>query len=142
MSNQNEIRQRITDQIVAALKDGTKLPPWRKPWRTDANAGHPTNVVSKRGYTGINPLLLDLAATRHDLKSKWWGTFRQQCLDHVIVVNERHFLRLLTEYVGHYNRWRPHRSLELRAPQPRCALRWQAPPATSVMTTHCKYLLQ
>lgn len=77
MSTQNEVRQKITDQIIAALSDGTKLPPWRKPWRTDANAGHPTNVVSKRGYTGINPLLLDIAATRHDLKSKWWGTFRQ-----------------------------------------------------------------
>ncbi len=61
MSTQNEVRQKITDQIIAALSDGTKLPPWRKPWRTDANAGHPTNVVSKRGYTGVNPLLLDIA---------------------------------------------------------------------------------
>lgn len=77
MSTQNEFRQRITDQIITAVSDGTKLPPWRKPWRTDANAGHPTNVVSKRGYTGVNPLLLDIAATRHGLKSKWWGIFRQ-----------------------------------------------------------------
>src|SRR4051812_13716669 len=77
MSTQNEVRQKITDQIIAALSDGTKLPPWRKPWRTDANAGHPTNFVSKRGYTGVNPLLLDIAASRHGLKSKWWGTFRQ-----------------------------------------------------------------
>lgn len=57
MSTQNEVRQKITDQIIAALSDETKLPPWRKPWRTNANAGHPTNVVSKRGYTGVNPLV-------------------------------------------------------------------------------------
>jgi alkylation response protein AidB-like acyl-CoA dehydrogenase len=39
-----------------------------------------------------------------------------QCLDHLIVVNERHLLRLLREYVAHYNAARPHRALELEPP--------------------------
>jgi hypothetical protein len=47
------------------------------------------------------------------------GTFRRQCLDHVIVLNERHLLRVLVEYAEHYNRRRPHRAVELRAPEPR-----------------------
>ncbi len=72
-----EIRTRITDQILAALSDPMKLPPWRKSWSSDKNAGHPCNVVSERRYTGINPLLLEIAAHRHGLRSKWWGTFRQ-----------------------------------------------------------------
>lgn len=72
-----EIRSRITDQIITALSDPTKLPPWRKCWRTDKTAGHTCNVVSERRYTGINPLLLEIAAHRHGLQSKWWGTFRQ-----------------------------------------------------------------
>lgn len=76
MATQNEIRQQITDQIVAALEKGG-LPPWRKPWRSDPNAGHPANFVSKKGYSGINPLILELAAHRHGLTSRWWGTFRQ-----------------------------------------------------------------
>ncbi|MHB8589704.1 MAG: integrase core domain-containing protein [Candidatus Dormibacteraceae bacterium] len=46
-------------------------------------------------------------------------TFRQECLDHIIVLNERHLLTLLTEFVGYYNRDRPHRTLELEAPVPR-----------------------
>ncbi len=46
-------------------------------------------------------------------------TFRRQCLDHVIVLNERHLLRLVKEYVDHYNTWRPHRSLALTAPESR-----------------------
>ena len=77
MSSQNEIRSRITDQILAAVSDPTKLPPWRKSWSGDPNSGHPCNAVSRRRYTGINPLLLEIAAHRHGLRSKWWGTFRQ-----------------------------------------------------------------
>ena len=39
--------------------------------------GTPANVVSKRGYRGLNLLLLDMAATRHNVSSRWWGTFNQ-----------------------------------------------------------------
>jgi transposase InsO family protein len=45
-------------------------------------------------------------------------TFRQECLDHIIVLNEQHLLRLLTEFLGYYNRDRPHRTLDLQTPVP------------------------
>jgi transposase InsO family protein len=45
-------------------------------------------------------------------------SFRQECLDHVIVFNERHLLALLTEFVQYYNKERPHRTLELETPVP------------------------
>lgn len=76
MSSQNELRTQITAQIVDALTRGG-LPPWRQPWRADKNCGTPTNVVSKKSYTGINPLLLAIAAQKHNLQSRWWGTFNQ-----------------------------------------------------------------
>lgn len=76
MSSQNELRIQITQQIVDALTRGG-LPPWRQPWRADRNCGTPANVVSKRNYTGINPLLLAIAAQKHNLQSRWWGTFNQ-----------------------------------------------------------------
>jgi putative transposase len=47
------------------------------------------------------------------------GTLRQVCLDHLIVINERHLRRVLDEYVEHYNAMRPHRSLGLDAPEGR-----------------------
>lgn len=76
MSSQNELRTAITAQIVDALTAGG-LPPWRQPWKADRNCGTPTNVVSKRNYTGINPLLLAIAAQKHGFQSRWWGTFNQ-----------------------------------------------------------------
>ncbi len=44
------------------------------------------------------------------------GTLRRECLDHVIVFNERHLRWILRQYVAHYNEARPHRALALDAP--------------------------
>lgn len=77
MPSQNEIRQAITRQIVEALKSGG-LPPWRMPWAAHPNGrGLPTNAATKRSYSGINPLVLQLAARRHGFRSKYWATFNQ-----------------------------------------------------------------
>lgn len=75
MSTQSEIRRQITDKIVESLKAGT--PPWRRPWSDLENAGSPTNVVSRRSYSGVNPLLLELVAQERGYASRWWATFRQ-----------------------------------------------------------------
>jgi transposase InsO family protein len=45
-------------------------------------------------------------------------TFRQECLDHIIVLNEQHLLTSLTEFLGYYNRDLPHRTLDLQTPVP------------------------
>jgi Integrase core domain len=39
------------------------------------------------------------------------GTLRRELLDRLLIVNEHHLRRVLTEYLGHYNTARPHRSL-------------------------------
>jgi hypothetical protein len=41
---------------------------------------------------------------------------RGDCLDWLLIVGRRQLERVLREYVDHYNRERPHRALELRAP--------------------------
>lgn len=76
MPSQNQIRERITNTIIESLKSGN-LAPWRRPWAADPAAGFPCNVVSKKKYRGINPLILQLGAMRHGFKSKWFGTFNQ-----------------------------------------------------------------
>ncbi len=47
------------------------------------------------------------------------GSIRRECLDHVLVINEAHLLRVLREYFAYYHDSRPHQSLEGNAPRPR-----------------------
>ncbi len=45
-------------------------------------------------------------------------TIRTECLDHLIVFDERHLRAVLAEFADYYNRDRPHRSLRLESPLP------------------------
>jgi predicted Mrr-cat superfamily restriction endonuclease len=47
------------------------------------------------------------------------GTFRRECLDHMIIVNEKHLRSILKEYSEYYNEIRPHLSLNRNSPIPR-----------------------
>src|SRR3989475_4555539 len=47
------------------------------------------------------------------------GTIRRECLDHVIVVNERTLRRHLNSFVAYYHRSRTHLGLQKDAPAPR-----------------------
>jgi putative transposase len=49
---------------------------------------------------------------------RWVGTARRECLDWILVRNAAHLRRVMTVYVEHYSRHRPHRSLDLQAPIP------------------------
>jgi putative transposase len=47
------------------------------------------------------------------------GSIRRDCLDHVMVLHERHLRRLLTGYFHYYHCWRTHRALAMGCPMPR-----------------------
>ena len=47
------------------------------------------------------------------------GSIRRECLDHVVVVGERHLLGILSKYVDYYNGTRTHLSLAKDAPESR-----------------------
>ena len=47
------------------------------------------------------------------------GSIRRECLDHAVVLSERHLKRLLRGYLAYYHQWRPHRSLEMDSPNGR-----------------------
>lgn len=45
-------------------------------------------------------------------------TLRNECLDHLIVLNERRLRSILADFVRYYNEERPHRTLALETPTP------------------------
>ena len=50
------------------------------------------------------------------------GTIRRDCLDHVIVIGERHLQRVLENFFEYYHHSRPHRSLTQDSPVPRLVM--------------------
>jgi hypothetical protein len=62
---------------------------------------------------------------------RWVRTVRTECLDWLLILNQRHLEALLRVYVGHYNHQRPHRGLGLIAP----AGKHRLPPTASAAST-------
>jgi antirestriction protein ArdC len=61
----------IVEPIIEAMRKGTI--PWVRPWIVNGYR----NLVTKREYRGINPLLLALSAARNGFTSSWWLTLKQ-----------------------------------------------------------------
>jgi transposase InsO family protein len=49
---------------------------------------------------------------------RWVGSARRECLDHLLILSERHLQRVLTEYTTFYNGRRPHQGLDQWCPIP------------------------
>jgi len=66
---------------------------------------------------GIVQIRIPVKAPRANaVAERWVRTVRTECLDHRLVFGDQHLQRLIKEYVAYYNGWRPHRSLDQKAP--------------------------
>jgi putative transposase len=62
-------------------------------------------------------LKISLRAPRADaFAERWVRAARSECTDRMLIFGERRLRVVLSEYAAHFNRHRPHRSLDLRAP--------------------------
>ncbi len=61
---------------------------------------------------------------------RWIGSVRRECLDRLLIVGRQQLEHVLRVYVRHYNRQRPHRSLNLEPPDTtvRTSLRAESTP--------------
>ena len=77
-SSRVDLYQYVTDKIIAAIEKGS--PPWRKPWRAlekTSQSPVPINAFTGAYYSGINIMLLWLAAEERGYGSNRWLTWRQ-----------------------------------------------------------------
>ena len=69
---------------------------------------------------GVKGVLIAPQSPRQDpYVERLIGSIRRECLDHIIVLGERHLRRILTHYFRYYHRWRTHQSLEMDSPEGR-----------------------
>ncbi|HEY8921882.1 MAG TPA: integrase core domain-containing protein [Candidatus Limnocylindria bacterium] len=69
---------------------------------------------------GARVILTPLMAPKANAYAeRWIGNCRRECLDWMLVVNQRHLETVIDEYCLHYNDERPHRSRDLRPPTSR-----------------------
>jgi putative transposase len=65
---------------------------------------------------------------------RFLGSVRRECLDHLVILSERHLHRVLAEYaLSYFNAARPHQGIGQRIPVPGERIRtWFAGPVTAI----------
>jgi putative transposase len=48
---------------------------------------------------------------------RWVRSVREECLDHLLIINERHVIHVLREYGQYDNQARPHQGVDQQPPQ-------------------------
>ena len=71
------------------------------------------NVESQHRYAA------QLNTHANDVAERWVGSCRRDLLDHVIIRNERHLIRLMSSYVLYYHQDRTHLGLAKDTPASR-----------------------
>src|SRR5665213_2734539 len=83
----------------------------------DRAANFNEEVIDTVKDFGIQPKRTSFRSPwQNGVAERWVGNCRRDLLDHVIVLNERHLKRLMTEYVNYYHDDRTHLALEKRTP--------------------------
>ena len=104
---------------------------WRQLIEATPRGRHPTYLIRDRDRVyggdfaarakamGVQTLLTPYRAPKANaIAERVVRTLRNDCLDHMLILNEQHLRSVLTEYVAYYNTERPHRSLALEPPLP------------------------
>ena len=71
-------------------------------------------IVQSGGITIIRTAIQAPNANAHI--ERWIGSARRECLDRMLIFGRRQLEHVLRVYVRHHNQHRPHRALDLEAP--------------------------
>jgi putative transposase len=119
------MRTAVTEQPTAAWlsRQVTEAFPWNTAPRyllRDRDASHGRyfrNRVEAMGITEV--VCAPRSPWQNAYVERVIGSIRRQCLDHIVICNERHLRRVLSSYVAYYQRIRTHLSLDKDCPDSR-----------------------
>jgi putative transposase len=83
----------------------------------DRDASYGRDFRERAQRSGIDAIHRNSRAKGNAIAERVFGTFRRECLDHLIILDEYHLRSVLHEFVVHYNGDRPHRTLGLQPPE-------------------------
>jgi hypothetical protein len=52
------------------------------------------------------------------IAERFLGSVRRECLDHILILGERHLHQVLCDYARNFNHARPHQGIEQAIPEP------------------------
>ncbi len=86
----------------------------------DNDAKFGTEFTRVATTSGIDLLRTPYQAPRANaLCERFLGSVRRECLDHLLILHERHLSRVLREYVAYFNKERPHQGINQAIPERR-----------------------
>jgi transposase InsO family protein len=116
----NVTRHPSADWVVQQLREAF---PEAGPYRyviLDRDSKFDPQVITFLKATGLKPKRTSIQSPwQNGIAERWIGSCRREILDRVIVLDERHLLRLVRDYVSYHHRDRVHDSLEKDAPDHR-----------------------
>jgi transposase InsO family protein len=111
-----------------------RRPPQRLRLRESDRASHSSDGIRDRPISPRSPW-------QNPYAERLIGTLRRECLDHVLIVGERHLRRMLASYSSYYNESRTHLALEKDAPLRRAIQRCGAIITTPILSgLHHRYV--
>jgi transposase InsO family protein len=86
----------------------------------DRDKKHGEEFVRRVESLGIKQVLISTRSPwQNPYVERVIGSIRRECVDHVIILNERHLRKVLREYFKYYHASRTHLGLEKDCPTPR-----------------------
>jgi putative transposase len=113
----NVTRNPHTLWIVQQLREAWPYTPAHRFLLLDRDAKFGDDVVSSAKAMGSEPVRTAFRSPwQNGVAERWVGSCRRDLLDHLIILNERHLKRLMSEYLRYYHEDRTHLGLAKDTP--------------------------
>ena len=119
------VRAAVTAHPTAAWlsRQVTEAFPWDTAPRyllRDRDASYGSDFCNRLEAMGIKEVITaPRSPWRNAYVERVIGSIRRECLDHIVIFNERHLRRVMSSYVDYYQRARTQLSLDKDCPDPR-----------------------